>query len=253
MKKITTLIVEDDYKSQELLLHILSKYCLALEVIGVANTLDQSIQLINDLKPQIVLLDIHLNNELSFDLFSKVDSAEFEIIFTTAYDQYALRAFKYQAVDYILKPIVIDELVDAVEKCIKRINEKKSFENSFLGDFIKKPELNSEFISIPSLGKVNVIKKESIIFCKSDGRYTTFYLNNNEEHVSSKNLGEYEGLLQDDYFFRIHHSYIINLNHLIIISKKEGYCCEMINNISLPIAKRRQESLRTFLRLKRNK
>ena len=252
MKKITTLIVEDDYKSQELLLHLVSKYCLAIEVIGVASTLEQSIELINNLKPQLVLLDIHLNTDLSFELFDKVDFAEFETIFTTAYNEYALKAFKHQAVDYILKPIVIDELVNAVEKCIKRIDEKKSFESRNFLETIKKQKPNSEYLSIFSLGKVDVIKKENIVFCKSDGSYTTFYLRTNEEFVSSKNLGWYEELLENDYFFRIHHSYIINLDHLITITKKEGYSCEMINNISLPIAKRRQESLRTFLRLKRN-
>lgn len=250
MKKITALIVEDDYKSQELLLHLVSKYCTELEVIGVAGTLEESIERINNLKPQLVLLDIHLNTELSFELFSKVDHAEFEVIFTTAYDQYALKAFKYQAVDYILKPIVIEELVAAVQKSIKRIHEKQAFENRNFNETSKASTHSSEHLSIFSLGKVDVIKKENIIFCKSDGRYTTFYLKNNEEYVSSKNLGEYEELLANDYFFRIHHSYIINLDCLIFIAKNKGYTCEMINNISLPIAQRRQESLRTFLKIK---
>lgn len=251
MKKITTLIVEDDFKSKELLLHLVSKYCSEIEVIGVAGTLEQSIELINNLKPQLVLLDIHLKNELSFELFSKVDYAEFEVVFTTAYDQYALKAFKYQAVDYILKPIVIEELVDAVEKCVKRIHEKQAFESRNFNETPKKTTHSSENLSIFSLGKVDVIKKENIIFCKSDGRYTTFYLKDNKEYVSSKNLGEYEELLANDYFFRIHHSYIINLDCLIHITKNKGYTCEMINNISLPIAQRRQESLRTFLKVKR--
>ena len=149
-----------------------------------------------------------------------------------------------------MKPIVIDELISAAKKCFQRIEERKIYETRIAVDSSTKQIGNSDSVSITSIDKVDILKKKDIVFCKSDGRYTTFYMNNNKEFVASKNLGEYGNLLENDNFYRIHHSYIVNLSHLVQITKKAGYFCEMINGVKLPIAKRRQEGLLLFLKSK---
>lgn len=252
MHQYTCVIIDDEISNLKLLKHFIANLLPNLKIIGEANNVEEGISTIISVKPEILFLDIQLNDKNAFDILNNLDLGEFEIIFVTAYEDYALKAFKYNAIDYVLKPIIIDDLVLATNKCIRRIEEKKSFLIKEHNLEKKKASCSSKFLSIPSINKVNLIKVEDIIFCKSDGRYTSFYLKNNEEIIACKNLGQFEEILDDTLFFRIHHSYIINLNHLISITKKAGYYCEMINNISLPIAKRRQESLRSFLKSRRN-
>jgi two-component system LytT family response regulator len=252
MQQYTCVIIDDEISNLKLLKHFIATFLPNLKIIGEATNVEEGINTINSEKPEILFLDIQLNEKNAFDILNNLDLGEFEIIFVTAFEDYALKAFKYNAIDYVLKPIIIDDLILAVRKCIRRIEEKKSFLIKDHSLIKKKATCSSKFISIASINKVDVIKMEDIIFCKSDGRYTSFYLINNEEIIACKNLGQFEEILDDTLFFRIHHSYIINLNHLISITKNTGYYCEMVNEINLPIAKRRQESLRTFLKSRRN-
>lgn len=252
MNQYSCIIIDDEKSNLNLIKHFITNFLPSLKIIGEASNVEEGINVINTVKPDILFLDIQLNEKNAFDILNKIDLAEFEIIFVTAFEDYAVKAFKYNAVDYVLKPIIIDDLIVAANKCIRRIEEKKLFRNSDSKSDKKKAICNSKFLSIPSINKVDIIKVEDIVFCKSDGRYTSFYLKNKEEIIACKNLGQFEDVLDETLFFRIHHSYIINLNYLISITKKTGYYCEMINNINLPIAKRRQENLRTFLKSKSN-
>jgi two-component system LytT family response regulator len=250
MELYTCVIIDDEKSNLNLLKHFITNFLPNLKIIGEAFTVEEGIDTINSLKPEILFLDIQLNEKNAFDILNNLDLGEFEVIFVTAFENYAVRAFKYNAIDYVLKPIIIDDLVLAAKKCIRRIEEKKSLvikDNSFDK---KKASYSPKFLYLPSLNKVDLIKIEEIVFCKSDGRYTSFFLKNNEEVVACKNLGQFEDLLDKTSFFRIHHSYIINLNYLISINKNKGYYCEMIDNIYLPVAKRRQESLCSFLKSK---
>jgi two-component system LytT family response regulator len=251
MKKYSAIIIDDEDNNLLLLNHFISKFCISIDIINQAASIEEAIVVIDQAKPDILFLDIQLNDKEVFSLLDVIDFSDIEIIFVTAYDFYALKAFKYNAVDFILKPISIEDLILAVNKCIKRIEEKKSFEiNSYYNGVENSAAQLSNFITISSIDKLTVIRKEEIIFCKSDGRYTTFYLNNAEEIVACKNLGEFEQALDVINFFRIHHSYIVNVNYIINIDKRAGYCCEMVNKIILPVAKRRQEGLNKFLKIK---
>ena len=252
MHLYSCVIIDDEISNLNLLKHFIVNFVPNLKIIGEAINVEEGIEIINEKKPEILFLDIQLNEKNAFDLLNKVDIGEFEIVFVTAFEDYALKAFKYNAIDYVLKPIIIDDLKLAVSKCIRRIDEKKSFLINDHSLEKKKATCSSKFISIASINKVDLIKMEDIIFCKSDGRYTSFYLINNEEIIACKNLGQFEEILDDTLFFRIHHSYIINLKYLISITRNTGYYCEMINNINLPIAKRRQESLRSFLKSRKD-
>ncbi|RAK25386.1 LytTR family two component transcriptional regulator [Flavobacterium aquaticum] len=249
MQKHNVLLVEDEESNLELLKYFIINFIDNLNIIGEATNVEEALIIYKNTKPDIIILDIQLQEKDAFDFLDLVNFGEFEIIFVTAYESYALKAFKYNVIDYILKPFAIEDLKKATEKCIRRIEERKLFDSK---NFEKNNNSNidsNNTLSIPSIDRVDIINKSDIIFCKSDGRYTTFYLKNNSEYVASKNLGEYETMLEHDGFFRIHYSYMVNLNNLITINKKNSYYfCDMINNISLPIAKRRVESLRVYLK-----
>ncbi|UUV22356.1 LytR/AlgR family response regulator transcription factor [Paenimyroides aestuarii] len=250
MQTYSAVIVDDEKTSINLIKYFINKYIPNIHIVGLADTVDNGKKIINHYKPDICVLDIQLKNKNVFELLDQIDYSETEIIFITAFSEYALKAFKYNAIDYIMKPISIEDLTTAFEKCIQRIEERKLFEQSTHSTQNHNSNQKNDTISIVSTDKVDTIKKADILFCKSDGRYTTFYLKNNRQIVASKNLGEYEQLFANDYFFRIHHSYIVNLDNLMLISKKENnYFCDMINNYSLPIAKRRIESLRVFMKM----
>lgn len=246
MKKITTLIVEDNYKSQVLIKHLLEKYCSIVEIVGVASTIQEAVDLIKEFNPQLLILDIRLEDSLSFDLFTEVDCTDFEIIFTTAFDEYALKAFKYQAIDYILKPIEIDELIIAIDRCNIRLQEKLSFSSKYINRTYKESKV-VKHLTIESLKKTNIINIDDIIYCESDGRYTYIYLKNNHKVIASKNLGTIEEQINDNRFFRIHHSYIVNIQHIVEITKNKSVSCSMSNNVLLPISVRRRQSLKAHL------
>ena len=252
MNKYKAYIVDDELNNIELLKHFLKKYCINIDIIGESQTFEQSVSDLNFLQPNILFLDIKLNDKNAFDILDVIDTSEYEIIFITAYEDFALKAFKYNAIDYILKPLSIEDLILAVNKAIVRIDERVIFENQMISYSTYKNNKSSNILTISSLDKVDIIKKEDIIFCKSDGRYTTFFLNDKTEVMACKNLGEFEDMLKEDTFFRIHHSYIVNVRYVKKINKKAGYYCEMSNGALLPIAKRRQDTFNIFLKMLKN-
>lgn len=250
MDRIKVLLVDDEESGLSLLQHFIKKYCPNLDIVGAVQNIDEAKLSITTQKPQIVFLDIQLNDTTAFELLDEIEFSELEIIFVTAHESYALKAFVYNALDYLLKPILIDDLLRAVNRAVIRIEDKTVFEKQLLHVHKKNNEKEVNFVTINSLDKVDVVKKDDIVFLKSDGRYTTFFLKNKVEIVACRNIGEYEQILDNAVFFRIHHSYIINTSHLTSLSKKNGLYCNMINNIVLPVAKRRQEVLNQFLRSK---
>lgn len=252
MNKYKAYIVDDEADNIELLNYFLKKYCLNIEIIGESNTFQDCVDDLKVLKPEILFLDIKLNNKNAFDILDIIDASESEIIFVTAYEEFALKAFKYNAIDYVLKPISIEDLIVSVNKAILRIEEKKMFENQTLNNFASSKNTSSSVITISSIDKIEIIKKTDILFCKSDGRYTTLYLKDKTEVLACKNLGEFENQLKEENFFRIHNSFLVNINYVKNINKRVGYYCEMLNGAFLPIAKRRYQSFNTFINLLKN-
>ncbi len=252
MKKADAVIIDDEKKNVKLLEHFLKTYCPQVNIIGTAFTKADSIKLIDEKKPQLVFLDIVLDTDTGFDVLDEISHEEFKVIFVTSHSEYAIRAFKYNAIDYVLKPISTEDLVIAVNKAYDDI-ENELFTTpdqlSHLSSSIEK-STSLDFIALPSVDKIEFIKLEQIVYLKSDGRYTIFHLADGKKVVVAKNLGEYENFMDANNFFRIHNSYIVNLRHIIKINKASGSYCEMTNRDSLPIAKRRQEALSKFLRIK---
>lgn len=191
-------------------------------------------------------LDILLDRDNSFHLLENLEKTSFHIIFTTAYDEFAIKAFRYNATDYLLKPIVIDELVKAVDRVEEQIHKKEFVHREQIKQLsesiLKKQPLN--YLTVSGMDRVDFIQPEDIIYLKSAGRYTEFYLQDKKRKIiSSRPIGEYETILPQDRFYRIHNSFLINLGALININKKAGNYCELTNGVSLPISRRRFEGL----------
>ncbi|WP_299884042.1 LytTR family DNA-binding domain-containing protein [uncultured Lacinutrix sp.] len=253
MTKVNAIIVDDEVNNVDLLVHFLTQYCPDINIIGKATTKSEGVSLVNELKPELLFLDIMLDQGTGFDLLEEVTFNETKIIFVTAFDEFAIKAFKYNAVDYILKPIEIDQLIKAVEKACLDISHHKFTERHQVQNLYRTVTNNNlplNLIAIPSKDKIDFVKIEDIIYIKSEGRYSIFNLKGNKQIVATKNLGEYETMLDANTFFRIHNSYLINLTKVLSINKSGGNYCVMENSEQLPIAKRRQDQLHRFLKIK---
>lgn len=250
MSSYKATIIDDNPMDMLLLEKIISTYCDNIEIIGQALTIEGGILEIENNRPDIVFLDVMFQDSIIFDFLSKFNLQGIQVIFVTSEKKYAVDAYKAEAAGFILKPSNAENVVLAINKAIKNSQIDGSSIMNIASKSFKDLHCGSDFIAVPSLDKVDFLKTDEIIFCKSEGKYTTFFLANGKKIVSGKNLGEYEKLLNSSYFYRIHYSYIINIRYLLSIVKKDGSYCELSNNISLPIAKRRQEGFNKFINLK---
>ena len=239
---MTAIIVDDEQKNIDLLFHFIQKYVPEVRVLDRCLTYEDALHSITHIQPQLVFLDILLDDKNAFDLLKEVGHLDFQIIFTTAYDEYAIKAFQYNTVDYLLKPIIIEDLRKTIDRVIEKRNAKVEFgpeqlhnlSQSLLG---RHP---SNLILISGMDRVNLLDPNEVIYCKSSGRYTEFYMKDKKYPItSSKTHGQYEKTLDPIYFYRIHNTFIVNLLHLDNINKKAGNYCEMSNGDSLPISRRR--------------
>lgn len=253
MQSVTAVVIDDERANVNLLVQLLEKFCPLINVIGQATSKADAIALIDELLPQLIFLDIQLDIGTGFDVLKEASHQESRVIFVTSFDEYAIQAFKYNAVDYVLKPVGVEELVLAVNKACKEIDREQYTDRQKLDDVsnsVMQADKQFDFIAIPSLDKIEFVKLDDIIYFESDGRYTTLYLTNKETIVACKNIGEYEKILDEQVFFRIHHSYLVNLTHALNINKSAGNYCEMINGKSLPVSRRRQDLLLKHLKIK---
>ncbi len=251
MKKISALIVDDDKNNIEILEHFIKKYCPEIKALDSSSQKQEAIDMLKSKSYDIVFMDIILDQDTAFELLDEIKGDLPQIIFVSAFDQYAIKAFKYNAVDFLLKPIEIDKLIEAVNRAIEKSSTKKEYALHSSGE-IQIPN-NSyspfNFVTISNINKVNLIKNIDILYCKSSGRYTEFHLINKVMLIASKSLGEYEAILQHKDFFRIHNSYMVNLNHLTNINKKSGNYCELKDGTELPISRRRYDKLLQHLNI----
>jgi two-component system LytT family response regulator len=238
---IKTIIIDDEQNSREALENLVKSYCPDLHVVSSAASVSEGIKVIKSEKPDLVFLDIEMPDKNGFDLLSQLDSIDFEVIITTGYEQYAVQAFKTVALDYLLKPIDVNELELAVSKVLEKRKKRKVNKNFDV--FIQNWKSGgNEQIALASSEGFVFVKVKDIIYCKGDGAYTYFYIKDMPRVTVSKNLKEFEELLKDQSFFRVHKSYLINLNEMKKYIRGDGGYVVMTNGDNVDISKRKKES-----------
>lgn len=243
-------IIEDEINNRELLQHLLSNYCKDISLVGQAIDVKSGVQLIKDQSPDIVFLDVEMPGGNGFDILDAFDSINFKIIFVSGYDQYAIKAIKYSALDYLLKPIDVSELISAVDKAlIASPNYNKPIE--VLKSNLKNPNGEISQIVLSNDRNYQVIKIDEINYIEADGNYITFHLENENKHISSSSLSYYEELLPNSKFFRIHKSYIINIKAVVSIENGRGGHVHLTDKSKLPVAFRRKPAFLQFLENKK--
>jgi two-component system LytT family response regulator len=245
---IKTLIVEDEPGNVRILKNLLTTYCPQVNILGDAGTVDTAYELIRKSNPELVFLDIEMPGGNAFTLLDRLKPLNFEIIFITAYDNYTLKAIKYSALDYILKPVNIEELILAVNKVSEKINAQQTQQRieNLLGN-INASKKGLQSLAVPANFGYEFIIVNNIIRCEASGKYTFFYMNDGRKIISVKNLKEYEALLAPEVFFRIHHAHLINIHFIKRYHKTKGIV-EMEDSIKIPLAaRRRREFLSLFL------
>lgn len=251
---IRAVIIDDEAKSRKLLKNLLDSYCEDLDVVGEADSVRTGLAAIRDQDPDLVFLDILLKDENGFDILKKIDSVNFEIVFTTAHNEYAIKAIRVSALDYLLKPLGIDELTRAVEKVRKKMDRDYNDKtNEPLRNFIenqRSANKNAHKIGVPTLTGLDFIQMEDIILCKADGNYTHINLKN-KDVVVTRTLKEFEELLSDYNFLRIHRSYLINLDHILKYNRThqlpdvegDGGSVTLSNNLEVPVSREKRRTL----------
>ncbi|PSK92230.1 LytR/AlgR family response regulator transcription factor [Taibaiella chishuiensis] len=218
---IKVVIIDDKGTNVKTLEVLLKDYCPDVTVLASATGVDTGYQCILQHRPDVVFLDIELIHESGFELVRKFGSPFFEIIFTTAYSQYALDAFKIQAVDYLLKPIGIAELQAALQKAEQKITLKQA-SNQLLKLLDEKSKSQQEKIALPTLQGYKFVDQKDIVYCKAAGSYTYFFFTGGQRELVSTGIGLCEQLLAAPVFFRVHHSFIVNLGHIDKYVKGRG-------------------------------
>ncbi len=212
---LRAVIIDDEKLARDVIFNYLNEYCPDVEVVAQASSVKAALSAIQKTTPDLVFLDIEMPDGTGFDLLNKFEKIDFKIIFVTAYSEYAIKAFRFSAIDYLLKPVKIDELIDAVARVRSAGTPGISAEiiSSLLNNLRSSSPKQSTLI-IPNIKGFEVLRVSEIIMCQADGYCTNFHLSGNRKVVSSKNLKHFDGLLEDQNFLRVHHSYLVNLDHV---------------------------------------
>lgn len=243
--QIKAVIVDDESNGIEFLQYTLDRNCPEVSVIAQFTRPLEALEAIPNLRPDVLFVDVEMPHLNGFELVEKLKMPELHIIFTTAYNEFALKAFRISAIDYLLKPIDADELKQSVKKLLASTKDDNLHVQELL-DYIKNQK-SVKKISVSTDKGIYFLEPEEIIFLKSEGSYTHFQLNGDRKLLSSKPIGEYEELLTDKGFFRIHHSSIINVQHLVKYVKQEGGYVEMSNGATLTVSRRKKDEFLGFI------
>ncbi|MEN8125085.1 MAG: LytTR family DNA-binding domain-containing protein [Bacteroidota bacterium] len=243
--QLKTIIVEDEQTSREILKNYLTKYCPIVDVVGEAQNIDEALILIRNNDLDLVFLDVEMPYGSGFDLLEKLGKTNFEVVFVTAYNQYAIDALNKHASYYLLKPISIDELIKAVDY----VTEIKTRENE-LQHSVLVPKINptNNKITIPTQNGFEVLQMKDIIYCKADDNYTELYLNTNKIKLVSKTLKYFEDALQENGFARIHKSFLVNVSYITSYKKGKGGTVYLSNGKELSVSASKKATLLSYFK-----
>jgi two-component system LytT family response regulator len=248
---ITAVIVDDEKPAREALTNMLKIFCPDVKIIGEADGVESGVETINKLEPDTVFLDIQMPDGTGFDLLKEFASINFKFIFITAYQEYAIQAFKFSAIDYILKPIDPSDLIAAVEKLQESVlNEDTNKKFQTFIENIQWHEKNPKKIVLKTFETVIVAEKESIVRCESENNYTMFYFTDKPKILVSKTLKEFEDLLSASGFFRVHQSHLINLTYVSKFKRFPESHVILTNGEKVPVSIRKRDILVKLLKSK---
>ncbi|MFC2119012.1 LytR/AlgR family response regulator transcription factor [Bacteroidota bacterium] len=243
---LRAVIIDDESKAISNLSKIIIDFCNEVDVVGTASGVSDGINIIKQLDPDLIFLDIQMPDGSGFDILERLDKRNFDVIFVTSYNQHAIRAFKYSATDYLLKPIDIDDLNAAVKRVIaKRINKEP--QENYQELFNNLQYTIPQKIGISSMNGKDYVSLESIIRMEAKGSYTSFILENNKNLLASKRIKEFEELLPEKSFLRIHNSHIINLIHVKRYTKSDGGWITLSDDSKVPLARRRKDLFESLM------
>ncbi|PQJ78388.1 LytR/AlgR family response regulator transcription factor [Polaribacter porphyrae] len=242
MEFLTSFVVEDNIDALQMLLNDLENYHKNIKVIGTASSVVDAAKALRKIEPDILFLDIMLGDGTGFDVLEIIPDIKSKIIFITASDEYAIKAFKFAAIDYILKPYDNTALAIAISRAKEQIQPQKE-QIKVLNDIVKNPTHLPDRISLHTSEKIFIVDLEDIIRCKADNNYTTFYLNNNTKILVSKTLKYYSDLLKGNGFLRVHQSHLVNKKYIKEYIKSDGGYLLLKDNNTLPISTRKKAEI----------
>lgn len=239
---INAIIVDDEEHAVNRLTNLLSTYCPEVIILTACSDIETAYEQINLLKPQAVFLDVQIHDSTGFDLLKKFEQIDFGVIFKTAYEKYAVRAFRFSAIDYLLKPVDPDDLIAAVNKLKDLQTRDRILENL---DIVAQNMLHfrrqDKKITIPTVQGVEILNIQDIMYCQSHVNYTTLFLKTGKKITVAKTLKEFEGLLVPYNFCRVHNSYLINLAFVKSYNKGKGGAVKLENGTEIEVSVRRKE------------
>src|SRR5690554_237183 len=250
---ITAVLVDDDSNLREGMKALLNRYAPEIRILGEAENVSDAVLAIDGLNPQVVFLDIQLADGTGFDILEKLTvkngKIESQVVFITAHEQYAIKAFRFSALDYLLKPVDPEELQKVIQKIEKVVDGKNDFSHiDLLLENIRKNVDNFKRIALSTSDGIHLFDISDIIRCESEDNYTKFYIKNHKPILISKTLKEYEELLAEHNFERIHQSHLINLKYLKSYIKSDGGYVVMADGSRLSISQRKRERLQNILK-----
>ena len=244
---LRAIIIDDEQHAIQALAGLLALYCPSVKIVGFADKVEEGIGLIREERPGLVFLDVHVGETTGFELLEQLKNVDFQLIFTTGHSEYAIRAFRYNAIDYLLKPVDPFQLQEAVEKAGRQGAppiDGHQLENLIQSLATKKLDK----ITISSAEGLHFVEIPAIIRIEGEGNYATFYLQDGERVVASRNLKAYEELLPGDQFIKTHQSHIVNLRYVKKLLQQDGGLLQMADGSEVPLARRRKEAVMEALR-----
>jgi len=245
-------IVDDELQSRNFLSSLLQKYFPEIGVAGQASTVEEGLEGIKKYNPNIVFLDIQMKSETGFDLLNRLSEINFALIFTTAYDKYAIKAFRFNAIDYLLKPIVTEELIEAVNKVKQRTPSQSASKVQVdqLYRDIKNPTKIHDNIAVPTLAGFIIVPVNEIVYCRASSNYTEFHLTDKKCILSSYTLKQYDEILTQQSFFRAHRSYLVNLAHVKMYRRGDGGEIVMSNGHEIELSRTHKDEFLHVLNIR---
>jgi two-component system, LytTR family, response regulator len=245
---IKSIIIDDEEDSRKTLNILLGSYFPEIKISRICDSAAEGLEAIKSIQPDLVFLDIQMPQMSGFDLLKQASPVSFEVIFITAHDQYAIKAIRFSALDYLLKPIDVDDLRNAIDRAKERLTQKNSLQNyQSVIQNVQHKDGKIEKLAVPTFEGIAFFNTDEIIYCKAEGSYTNLILKGKPEKLISRNLKDFENILANSGFCRVHHSYLINLKHVEKYIRGEGGYVMMTDNHHVDISRRRKDEFLNML------